>query len=149
MFAARDAIGTCSTCAGSIGTVATAVAPRRACEQAGLHPTAQVWDVAPRIELKTTWNEYWAGREKKWRRNGEDGRARLAEMGKIAFVGYRPDGAAHGDGDPCWDFYDACVELARRSWQSGSTMAQRFAARKFANTCATPTKRLPGPAASI
>ena len=89
-----------------------------ALEQAGLHPDAQVWDVAPRIELKTTWSEYWASREKKWRHNVERCGRRLAELGKVAFVRYRPDGAAGGDGEPCWDLYDACVELARRSWQS-------------------------------
>jgi hypothetical protein len=35
-------------------------------------------------------------------------------------VRYRPLGAAHGDGDPRWDLYDACVDLARRSWQGSS-----------------------------
>ncbi len=30
---------------------------------------------------------------------------------------YRPSGQA-GDNSPCWDLYDACEELARRSWQA-------------------------------
>ncbi len=33
---------------------------------------------------------------------------------------YRPAGEALGDGSPRWDLYDACEEIARRSWQNAA-----------------------------
>ena len=91
----------------------------RTMEQVGFRPHGQVWDVAPRIEIDGAWEDYWNGREKKWRHNVERCSRRLHESGEVSFIRYRPQGAACGDGDPRWDLYDACVELAARSWQSG------------------------------
>ena len=34
---------------------------------------------------------------------------------------YRPLGRPHDDGSPRWDLYDACEEIARRSWQGAAT----------------------------
>ena len=34
---------------------------------------------------------------------------------------YRPLGRPHDDGSPRWDLYDACEEIARRSWQGAGT----------------------------
>ena len=82
----------------------------RAMQQAGFNPHRQVWDVAPQIELAGTWQEYWSGRDKKWRHNVERCGRRLAERGKVSILHYRPEGAACGNGDPRWDLYDACVE---------------------------------------
>ena len=89
-------------------------------ELAGLSPSKQIWNVAPRIEIEGDWQDYWRSRDKKWRHNVERCGRRLGEQGEVAFVRYRPEGAANGDGDPRWDLYDACVELARRSWQSNA-----------------------------
>ncbi len=92
----------------------------RTMELAGLHPCKQARDVAPRIEIAGTWQEYWSGRDKKWRHNIERCGRRLAEQGEVTFQRYRPEGAGGGDGDPRWDLYDACVDIARRSWQSNA-----------------------------
>ncbi|MGO8688312.1 MAG: GNAT family N-acetyltransferase [Thermoguttaceae bacterium] len=92
----------------------------RAMELTGFPPSKQVWDVAPRIEIEGTWQAYWSSRDKKWRHNIDRCGRRLAEQGEVAFVRYRPAGAAEGDGDPRWDLYDACVDVAGRSWQSGA-----------------------------
>ena len=55
-------------------------------------------------------------------RNGgttsSDARVACTRAAQVSFIRYRPQGAACGDGDPRWDLYDACVELAARSWQS-------------------------------
>lgn len=91
----------------------------RTMEQVGFCPHAQVWDVAPRIEIDGRWEDYWNGRDKKWRHNVERCSRRLHESGEVSFIRHRPQGAAAGDGDPRWDLYDACVELAARSWQGG------------------------------
>ena len=44
----------------------------------------------------------------------------------IQYIRYRPKGAAQGDGDPRWDLYDACEQIAARSWQAtanGTTLS--------------------------
>ena len=81
--------------------------------------TPKFGNIAPRIELDGSWEDYWNGRDKKWRHNVERCSRRLHESGEVSFIRYRPQGAAAGDGDPRWDLYDACVELAARSWQGG------------------------------
>jgi CelD/BcsL family acetyltransferase involved in cellulose biosynthesis len=110
----------------------------RTMEQAGLPPQQQVLDVAPQIELAGTWAEYWNSREKKWRHNVERCGRRLAERGQVSFVRYRPEGIAYDDGEPRWDLYDACVELAQRSWQStvddGTTLSSPEVARYLRET---------------
>ena len=92
-------------------------ADERTMELAGLHPHAKPGTL-PRGSRSRAWQDYWSGRDKKWRHNIERCGRRLAEQGEVTFQRYRPEGAGRGDGDPRWDLYDACVEIARRSWQS-------------------------------
>ncbi|NQU20688.1 MAG: GNAT family N-acetyltransferase [Candidatus Nealsonbacteria bacterium] len=92
-----------------------------AMRQVGFSPRKQGWDQAPAIDLDGTWDEYWNGRQKKWRQNVERCSRRLAERGKVTHVRYRPEGAAGGNGDPRWDLYDVCTRLAQSSWQGSST----------------------------
>ena len=47
--------------------------------------------------------------------------SRLPSRAKSRYVRYRPLGRPHDDGSPRWDLYDACEELARRSWQGAAT----------------------------
>ena len=91
-----------------------------AMRQVGLRPRKQGWDLAPMVDLEGTWEDYWNGRTKKWRHNVRRCRRRLAEQGKVTYVRYRPQGAACGQGDPRWDLYDACTEIAQCSWQGSS-----------------------------
>lgn len=72
------------------------------------------------VDLSNDWDTYWASRTSKWRNNVRRSEKKLAALGPIEHVRYRPAGAACGDGDPRWDLYDACEELARRSWQGSS-----------------------------
>jgi CelD/BcsL family acetyltransferase involved in cellulose biosynthesis len=88
---------------------------------AGLRPGKQAWDHTAVVKTCGTWDEYWNSRQVKWRNNVCRLRRRLAEQGKVTYVRYRPEGRAYGDGDPRWDLYDACVELAEESWQGSST----------------------------
>jgi CelD/BcsL family acetyltransferase involved in cellulose biosynthesis len=73
------------------------------------------------IDLRCSWEEYLSARTAKWRNNLRRWERRLHERGAAEYVRYRPAGAARGDGDPRWDLYDACVDVARRSWQGSST----------------------------
>lgn len=93
----------------------------QAMRRTGFRPRRQVWDRAPVVDLDGTWDAYWATRSRKWRQNVRNGHRRLANRGDVTFVRYRPQGAAYGDGDPRWDLYEACLDLAERSWQGSST----------------------------
>jgi len=92
-----------------------------AMQQVGLPCRAQAWAQAPMVELTGSWQEYWQGRPKKFRHNVERCRRRLAERGKLELVRYRPAGSAYGDDGPRWDLYDACLRIAKCSWQGAST----------------------------
>ena len=92
-----------------------------AMQRAGLSCRVQAWDRAPRVELDGVWDDYWNGRDKKWRHNVERLGRRLAQQGELTLLRYRPAAAADGDGDPRWDLYEQCLEIARKSWQGSST----------------------------
>ncbi len=92
----------------------------RAMQWAGFPPRRQAWDRAPMIDMRGTWADYWQGRSKSWRTKVRRSQRKLAQGGEATHVRYRPRGAAQGDGNPRWDLYDACLEVARRSWQGSS-----------------------------
>lgn len=94
---------------------------RRALEVAGFPARADVWSTTCTVELPKTWDEYFGGLSSKFRNNLRRAEKRLAQEGAATLERYRPLGAAHGDADPRWPLYEACVEVARRSWQGQST----------------------------
>jgi CelD/BcsL family acetyltransferase involved in cellulose biosynthesis len=92
-----------------------------AMRSAGFRPWKQAWARAGAVEIQGTWDAYWQGRNKKWRQNIERCQRRLPKLGRLEYVRYRPLGAAAGEGDPRWDWYDACVRVAGRGWQGSAT----------------------------
>jgi CelD/BcsL family acetyltransferase involved in cellulose biosynthesis len=117
----------------------------RAMQLAGFRPREQAWARAAVVEMSGTWEDYWKTRTKKWRRNVCRLRRRLAEQGELTHVRYRPKGEACGDGDPRWDFFDACVQLSRKSWQgssaTGTTLCHSSVERYLRDTHAVAAKR--------
>jgi len=94
---------------------------RQAMQAAGLQAYETVWDRTAVVDLAGTWDDYLASRSAKWRNNFRRQERKLQEQGEVRYLRYRPLGEAQGDADPRWDLYDACEELARRSWQGAST----------------------------
>jgi CelD/BcsL family acetyltransferase involved in cellulose biosynthesis len=94
---------------------------RRAMQAAGLQAYETVWDRTAVVDLAGTWDDYLASRPAKWRNNFRRQERKAEEQGKVGYLRYRPLGEVQGDADPRWDLYDACEELARRSWQGTST----------------------------
>ncbi len=94
---------------------------RRAMQAAGFRPHERAWARAAVIETSAGWEEYWQSRPKKWRDDVCRRHRRLAAHAELRHVRYRPEGDTYGDGDPRWDLYDACVRVARASWQGSST----------------------------
>jgi CelD/BcsL family acetyltransferase involved in cellulose biosynthesis len=89
----------------------------RAMAQAGFRPSRQKWDRTSLLELPDSWQTYWRGRDSKFRKNVDRLQRRMAEKAHVEMVRYRPQPTYGFDVDPRWDLYDACVEIARRSWQ--------------------------------
>ncbi|MGA2253232.1 MAG: GNAT family N-acetyltransferase [Thermoguttaceae bacterium] len=89
----------------------------RAMAQTGFRPCGQKWDRTSLVELPENWPAYWEGREAKFRKNIDRLQRRMAKQGKMELVRYRPEPALDGEADSRWDLFDACVTLARRSWQ--------------------------------
>lgn len=89
-----------------------------AMRQVGLEPSAQIWKRSAIIDLRGGWDRYWSERSAKFRNNLRRAEKRLADLGNVEFLRYRPQGALAGDDDPRWDLFDTCVELAARSWQA-------------------------------
>ena len=94
---------------------------QRAMRSAGLRCYETVWDNTAVVDLSESWASYFASRPAKWRNNLRRCQKRLNASGHLTFVHYRPLGEAAGDGSPRWDLYDACEQVAERSWQGGST----------------------------
>ncbi|OHB77637.1 MAG: hypothetical protein A2W31_14840 [Planctomycetes bacterium RBG_16_64_10] len=92
-----------------------------AMQAVGFGCDGQPWATTAVVRLDGTWDEYLASRSPKWRANRLRAERRLAQCGTVTYVRYRPPGALHGDGDPRWDLWDACQQVAGRSWQSHST----------------------------
>jgi CelD/BcsL family acetyltransferase involved in cellulose biosynthesis len=93
---------------------------RRAFEIRGFSAKAALWAESAQVELAGTWESYWAGRKRSWRKNVRYAERRLATHGPIEFSRWRPPGSSFGDGDPAWPLYDTCEGLASRSWQGSS-----------------------------
>jgi CelD/BcsL family acetyltransferase involved in cellulose biosynthesis len=87
----------------------------------GFRSRAKQTDATALIDLPTTFDAYLATRTSKWRMNCRRWTRRLEEQGDVRFARYRPRGEADVDGDPRFDLYDACEQVASQSWQAKST----------------------------
>lgn len=92
-----------------------------AMRRVGFSAHKQAWGRSAMIEMRDGWGQYWRSRDKKWRHNTERCERRLAEQGTLEHLRYRPQGAIQGDGDPRFDLFEHCLNVARRSWQATSS----------------------------
>jgi CelD/BcsL family acetyltransferase involved in cellulose biosynthesis len=103
---------------GSTGGEVARTAEALAIKGFSAHPTLLA--TSSQIDTRGSWGDYWAGRTSRWRNNVRRSEKKLAERGEVVYLRYRPRGAACDDGDPRWDLYDTCEQLARASWQGSS-----------------------------
>ena len=104
---------------GAVGADPTQTA--HAMRIAGFQAYPTLWDQTSIVELTGTWDSYWSTRKGAWLRRFRHAEHRLSRQGDISYVRYRPRGQSYGDGLPRWDLYDACEQIARRSWQGAAT----------------------------
>lgn len=88
---------------------------------AGLQGYKTIWDRTALAELAGTWEEYQERWPAKWRYNLRRAERRLRQRGRLRIVHWRPGHSPGADGSPRWDLYDACEEIASRSWQAHCT----------------------------
>jgi hypothetical protein len=93
----------------------------RSMRAAGFPTYRTLWKQTSVVDVAGSWESYWSSRKGAWLRRFRSAEHKLSELGEIAYVRYRPLGKAHGDDSPRWDLYDACEEIARRSWQGSAT----------------------------
>jgi CelD/BcsL family acetyltransferase involved in cellulose biosynthesis len=92
-----------------------------AMQHAGFAVASQAWQTTNIVDLGQGWEHYWSSRSSKFRHNVKRNERRLEQHGAIQLVRHRPLSVTHGDGDPNWDLYNTCVDIAARSWQGSST----------------------------
>lgn len=92
-----------------------------AMEHAGFAVASQGWQTTALVDFQEGWETYWAHRNAKFRHNVQRGERRLNKCGEVELIRHRPLSMTNGDGDPNWELYNTCVDLAARSWQGSST----------------------------
>ena len=93
----------------------------------------------------TDYETYFAGLSKKWRHEIRRQSRAVKQSEYLSFHRHRPLSAAQGDGDPCWDLYEDCLEISRQSWQGGSTTGNTLChehVREFVKDCHAAAARL-------
>jgi len=93
----------------------------RALRATGWRPHKSAYQQASIVRMDHDWDHYLASKSSKWRTELRRQLRVVERAGDVEFVRYRPAGVCQGDGDPRWDLFDACRELAAVSWQGQST----------------------------
>ncbi len=89
-----------------------------ALRMAGLTSQQSNYQQSSVIELPASWEDYLASLDRKVRHEVRRTLRRFDENPSIEYVRHRPEPARDGDGDPRWDLFDACHDIAARGWQS-------------------------------
>lgn len=93
---------------------------RRAMSLAGLEPVECDYQASSVVSTHGTWEDYLGTRDRKVRHEIVRQLRRADENTQLEFVRHRPAALAAGDGDPAWDLYDECTQVASVSWQAGA-----------------------------
>lgn len=91
---------------------------QRAMELAGMKPHCRPSGCTSLIELAGSWEAYLQSLTSKRRSEARRKIRRTEEIRGAEYVRYRPQPRRAGQGDPNWDLYDQCEQIALASWQS-------------------------------
>ncbi len=89
-------------------------------EQAGFSVQEGEWKATLVVDMDRPWDQYWQSRNARFRQSVVRRERRAMRSSRVELVRYRPAGSVVGDGDPRWDLYDQCTEIAGQSWQGSS-----------------------------
>jgi CelD/BcsL family acetyltransferase involved in cellulose biosynthesis len=74
-----------------------------------------------RVHFAGDWNDYLAHRPRKVRHEIRRVLRRVFGDAEVEYIRHRPAPAREGDGDPRWDLFAMCQQVALASWQATST----------------------------
>lgn len=96
-------------------------ATERALRAAGMTPLVTPVAQTTLVKFSGSWQDYLAQQSSKWRNNCRRWQKRVEERGELTYLRHRPRGEEFGETDPRFDLYNACEDVARKSWQQNST----------------------------
>jgi len=91
-----------------------------AMQAGGFTPATREWAQSARVEMKSSWENYWMSRTSKWRNNVRRSEKKLTARGELRFERFRPE-ASDESPQTRYDLYDACIAVASNSWQAASS----------------------------
>lgn len=105
----------------------TAPASRDGCRVArslrvvGMLTNEAVHQTVSHVDFAGGFDDYLCRRTRKSRHELRRVERRVFERGDVEYIRHRPAPAREGDGDPRWDLYAMCQQVALASWQNTST----------------------------
>jgi len=93
----------------------------RAMRVAGLLTEKKPYQTTSVVDLSCGWEEFLAAKPRKYRHESRRVLRRVLDDRHAEYVNHRPAPARAGGGDPRWDLYAMCEEVAQASWQASST----------------------------
>jgi hypothetical protein len=112
---------------------------------AGLLSAQQPYQTTSVIDFGGTWECFLAGKHRNSRHEIRRVLRRLSENRDIEYIRHRPEPARDGDGDPRWDLFAMCQQVALASWQATSTTGTTLTherVRHFLRDCHAVAARL-------
>ena len=94
---------------------------RRSMQVVGLLSQEQPYQTMSIVDLGGDWEEYLAGRSCKHRHEIRRVLRRVFGDDDVQYIRHRPAPARDGDGDPRWDLFAMCQQVALASWQATMT----------------------------
>lgn len=87
----------------------------------GLISDERVDQSVSHVDFDGGWDGYLSSKSKKARHEMRRVLRRVFDDDNIEYIRHRPAPAREGDGDPRWDLYAMCQQVALASWQADST----------------------------
>ena len=86
----------------------------------GLLTRQAAYQTNSHVDFTGTWSEYLGGKSRKVRHEMRRVLRRFFGNSDIEYIRHRPAPARDGDGDPRWDLFAMCQQVALASWQATS-----------------------------
>jgi CelD/BcsL family acetyltransferase involved in cellulose biosynthesis len=93
----------------------------RAMRVAGLLTDRTRYQTTSVIDVPYSWDDFLDAKSRKYRHECRRVLRRVFDDRHAQYINYRPAPARSGDGDPRWDLYAMCEQVAQASWQADST----------------------------
>jgi CelD/BcsL family acetyltransferase involved in cellulose biosynthesis len=87
----------------------------------GMFTNQSEYQSVSHVDFADGWDSYLASRTRNSRHELRRVARRVFERGDVEWIRHRPAPAREGDGDPRWDLYAMCQQVALASWQGSST----------------------------